>query len=323
MAGVALSVSANALHAASADDALPRYQARAIALPRSAGYVSTDGAVKVVGYNDMRDMLEALTPIFTKAHPGIRFEWDLKGTRFAPAALSAGASAFAPMGAEFTPAQLAEFRRATGEEPLAIRVAHASVDPRALSGPLGIFVHSDNPLAALTLKQVARVFTGEAVRWGELGLTGAWADRPIRIYGVDRNLVLAQVLKAKALDGRDFASEMRGFPQSADVVNRVGQDTSGIGFAAAMRSTTRVRALAIASREGGQAVAPTAESIMAGTYPLDRFLLIYVRRPISPIAREFLRLVLSSEGQAVIAAAPQGYLPLHPGEAAAERAKLD
>ena len=323
LAGLVLSASAAALHAASPDDVLPRYQARVIALPKSAGYLTPDGAVKVTGYNDMREMLEAMSPIFTKAHPGIRFEWDLRGTRFAPAALAAGTSAFAPMGAEFTPSQLAEFRRVTGEEPLAIRVAHASVDPQALSGPLGIFVPSDNPLTALTLAQVARVFTGEAVRWGDLGLTGAWAERPIRTYGVERDRVLAQVLQEKAFDGREFAKEMRGFPQSADVVKKVSEDASGIGFAAAMRTFTGVRALAIAAREGEQAVAPTAEGIMAGTYPLDRFLLIYVRRPISPVAREFLRLVLSSEGQAAIAAAPQGYLPLFPNEAAAERAKLD
>ena len=323
LTGLVLSVSAVTLHAASVDNVLPRYEAHAIALPKSAGYLGTNGAVKVVGYNDMREMLETMTPIFSRAHPGIRFEWDLKGTRFAPAALAAGTSAFAPMGAEFTRSQLADFRRATGAEPLAIRVAHASVNPQALSGPLGIFVHSDNPLTSLTLAQVARVFTGEAVRWGDLGLTGAWADRPIRTYGVERDRVLAQVLQEKALDGREFAKEMRGFPQSADVVKKIGEDASGIGFAAAMRTFAGVRPLAIAAQEGEQAVAPTAASIMAGTYPLDRFLLIYVRRPIPPVAREFLRLVLSSEGQAAIASASQGYLPLRPKEAAAERAKLD
>ena len=136
LAGLALYFGAATLHAASLDDVLPQYQPRVITLPKAAAYLTPDGAVKVVGYNDMREMLEAMTPIFTKVHPGIRFEWDLKGTRFAPAALAAGVSAFAPMGAEFTPSQLADFRRVTGEEPLAVRVAHASVDLRALSGPL-------------------------------------------------------------------------------------------------------------------------------------------------------------------------------------------
>lgn len=311
------------LHAASTDDQLPAYRPNAFMLPPVARYLAADGLVQVVGYNDMSDMLNALALIFTKAHPGVRFAWDLKGTRFAPAALASGASAFAPMGAEFTPGQRAEFRAATGVEPIAIRVAHASLDAKALSGPLAIFVHADNPLAALALGDVARVFTGEVLRWGELGLEGAWADHPIHLYGVDAERVLALYLREKALGGKALAKSMRGFPQSADVVRQVADDKWGIGFAAAIRSSAGVRALALAAHQGGKAVAPTPQAIMSGTYPLDRFLLIHLRRPIPPVAREFLRLVLSREGQAAIAAAPQGYLPLSAREAAIELAKLD
>ena len=318
-----LSVGTSTLHAAVPNEVLPNNQPRVITIPKSTAYLTADGAVRITGYNDMREMLQALGLIFVKTHPGIRFEWDLRGTRFAPAALAAGTSAFAPMGAEFTPAQLADFREKTGEEPMAIRVAHASLDPQALSGPLAIFVHSDNPLTALTLRQVAQIFTGEVTRWGELGLKGDWAGRPIRAYGVERDRVLALLLKDKTFSGREFAKQMRGFPQSADVVRHVAEDVSGIGYAAAMRTVVGVRVLALATREGQAPVAATKQGIMSGAYPLDRFLLIHVRRPIPPIAREFLQLVLSAEGQAVIAAASQGYLPLAPGEVAAERAKLE
>ena len=310
------------LHAASVEDQLPTYRPNALTLPSVARYLAADGAVQVVGYNDMSDMLNALAQIFIKSHPGVRFAWDLKGTRFAPAALASGASAFAPMGAEFTPGQQAEFRAATGVEPIAIRVAHASLDAKALSGPLAIFVHADNPLAALTLNEVARVFTGEVARWGELGLGGAWADQPIHPYGLAAERVLALYLREKALGEKAIAKSMRGFAQSTDVVTQVADDKWGIGFAAAMRSSPGVRALALAAHEGGKAVAPTPEAIMSGAYPLDRFLLIHLRRPIPPVAREFLRLVLSREGQAAIAATPQGYLPLSAREAAIELAKL-
>ena len=318
-----LVVGTSTLHAAIPDEDLPHNQPRVITVPKTAAYLTANGAVTITGYNDMREMLEALGLIFVKTHPGIRFEWDLRGTRFAPAALAAGTSAFAPMGAEFTPAQLADFREKTSEEPLAIRVAHASLNPQALSGPLAIFVHRDNPLSVLTLKQVAQIFTGEVTHWGELGLERDWAERSISTYGVERDRVLALLLKDKTFSGREFAKQMRGFPQSADVVRHVAEDVSGIGFAAAMRTITGVRTLALAMRVGDEPVAPTQAAIMAGTYPLDRHLLIYVRRPILPVARAFLQLVLSAEGQAVIAAASQGYLPLAAGEVAAERAKLE
>ena len=148
-------------YAASVDPALPRYEPRGVEIPASASYVGADGAIVVVGYNDMRDMLEALVPLFAAAHPDIRIRLDLPGTRFAPSALAKGESAFAPMGAEFTPAQLAEYRAAVGADPLEFRVAHASLDPHALSGPLAVFVHRDNPLASVTVDQLRRVYTGE------------------------------------------------------------------------------------------------------------------------------------------------------------------
>jgi phosphate transport system substrate-binding protein len=116
---------------------------------------------------------------------------------------------------------------------------------------------------------------------------------------------------------------MTGYPQSADVVQRVASDRDALGFAAAMRATSDVRIVPIAPQAGGEAIAPTPESITAGRYPLDRFLLIYAPRPLSALVREFMLLVLSEEGQQTVAASPQGYLPLSAPEVAAERAKLE
>jgi phosphate transport system substrate-binding protein len=309
--------------AASVDPALPRYEPRSVEVPQSGALVTADGAILVVGYNDMRDLLEALVARFAETHPGVRFRLDLPGTRFAPAALARGESAFAPMGAEFTPAQLAEYRAAVGVDPLEFRVAHASLNPRALSGPLAIFVHHENPIASLTLDQLKRIYAGEATQWGELGLRGEWAPRSIDTYGVERGTPLALSFQRNAMGGHAFGDSMIGFPQSADVVRKVANDPGAIGFAAAMRAAPGARIVPIAFRAGDEPVALTEESIMAGRYPLDRFLLIYARPPLASPVREFLRLVLAREGQEAVAASPQGYLPLSAQEAALERAKLD
>jgi phosphate transport system substrate-binding protein len=309
--------------AASGDPALPLYQPRPVALPATVSYLDPDGAVVVVGYNDMRDILTPLAARFTATHPSIRIALELPGTRFAPAALASGKSALAPMGAELTPPQLADYRAKVGADPIALRVAHASLDARALSGPLGIFVHRDNPIAALTMAEVGRVFAGEVTRWGQLGATGEWVGRPIHACGLEHTTALAYFIQQAALDGRALSTTMAAFPQSADVVRRVGEDALSIGFAAAMRTNPEVRLVPIAARPGAEAVGPTPESIVDDRYPLDRFLLVYVRPPISPFAREFLRLMLSREGQAAVAASPQGYLPLSAKDAAAERVKLE
>jgi phosphate transport system substrate-binding protein len=309
--------------AASVDPALPWFEPHAVKIPRGASYVGPDGAIAVVGYNDMRELMQGWVARFAAAHGEIRFALDLRGTRFAPAALAAGTSAFAPMGAEFTPSQLADYRAKAGADPIAFRVAHASLDPRALSGPLAILVHGDNPIAALSLEQVSRAFAGEATRWGDLGEEGEWASRPIHLYGVARGSPLALSFEANAMGGRAFATQLTGYPQSADVVQRVASDRFALGFAAAMRATSDVRVVPIAPRTSGEAIAPTRESITAGRYPLDRFLLIYAPRPLTALVREFMRVVLSREGQETVAASSQGYLPLSAPEVAVERAKLE
>jgi len=305
------------------DPALPAYAPQPFALPREAGYIASDGAVVVVGYNDMREMLHAMASTFGAAHQTVRFRFDLPGTRFAPEALAKGLSAFAPMGALFTPSQLEEYRSITGSEPLAVRIAHASLDPRALSGPLAVFVHRDNPIQSLTLAQVAKVFTGEVSHWRELGLSGEWGDRSINAYGLQPGTALAFELQQAVMPNRSFGVRVVGVPQSAEVADKVAADPSAIGFAAAMRVKPEVRAVAIASRDGAKPVLPTCESIIAGRYLLDRYLLIYLARPIPPVAREFVRFALSREGQQAVATSPQRYLPLSASDAAAELGKLE
>lgn len=309
--------------AASVDPALPQYEPQNIEVPEGAAYVAVDGSIVVIGYNDMRDLLDAVVARFTTTHPGVRFRLDLPGTRFAPAALARGESAFAPMGAEFTPTQLAAYRAVVGVDPLEFRVAHASLNPRALSGPLAVFVNRDNPIASLTLHQLRRIYAGEVTRWGELGVGGDWVQRSITAYGVERGTPLALSFQRNAMDGNAFGDSMKGFPQSVDVVRQVANDPTAIGFAAAMRAMPGTRVVPIAAHAGDEPTALTEESITTGRYPLDRFLLIYARRPLASPTREFLRLMLSREGQEIVAASPQGYLPLSAREAALERAKLD
>jgi phosphate transport system substrate-binding protein len=305
------------------DPALPAYKPKPFELPNTARYIAPDGAVVVVGYNDMRGILSAMASTFSATHRRVRFRFDLPGTRFAPTALAKGLSAFAPMGALFTPSQLEDYRSVTGSEPLAVRIAHASLNPRALSGPLAVFVHRDNPIQSLTLAQLAKVFAGEVTHWRELGLGGDWGERGINAYGLQPGTALAFELQQAVMPNRPFGTRVVGVPQSAEVTDKVAVDLSAIGFAAAMRARPGVRALAIAAREGAEPVPLTCESIVTGHYPLDRHLLIYLPRPIPPVAREFVRFALSREGQQAVVASPQRYLPLSARDAAAELAKLE
>ena len=310
-------------HGANVDPALPTYVAAAAPIPRNATWLTSDGTIRIVGYNDMREMFDAFVARYAAAHPGTRFELELTGTRAAPPALAANTSALAPMGAEFTPQQLADYRQATrGETPVEIRIAHASLDPKALSGPLAVFVNADNPLRELTLAQLAQVFSGKATRWRDLGVRGDRADRSIHLYAMEPDTPLALSFYARVLGKTAPAMPIAQVHQSRDLVAHVGADADAIGFAAAMRATDRVHAVALAAKPDEPAVLPTEAAIRSGRYPLDRWLLIYARPPLTAFAREFLTLVLSREGQQIVADTPQRYLPLSADEAARERAKL-
>ena len=284
------------------------------------------GPARIVGYNDMAEMVAGLDRAFEAAHPGVRFQTDLRGTRTGPPALAAGTSVLAPMGAPFSAEELDAYRRQTGADPLVFRIAHASLDPKALSGPLAIFVHPDNPLRQASLSAVARLFTdGGPHSWGELGLKDAWAARPIHLTGLAPQTALALELQARAFPGRPYAAGLE-LRQSEEVVRAVAEDPLALGFAALNRGEGRARPLALSPRAGVPAVAPTAAAVRAGRYPLDRHLLIYARQGVGgrlePLAREYLALALSCEGQAIIASGSLGYLPLNARELKAERARL-
>lgn len=295
----------------------------------SVPYLTANGAISIVGYNDMREMLESLDALFERTDPGTRFLLTLKGTRTAPAALAAGRSLFAPMGAAFSPDELAAYRREVGSDPIAFRIAHDSLDPRARSAPLAIFVPAANPLPRLDFAQLKRIFAagGAELRWGQLGVEGALADRPVHPYGLAASAALGRFMCRHALAGQPFDKQFRGLSESADVVREVGNDPLGIGFAALNRATPAVRIVPLSRRPGERPSPGTRSDLISGRYPLDRYLLIYVRVPprghLDPIARDYLRLALSPEGQRAIASGHLGYLPLGAAEASAERAKLE
>ena len=304
--------------------------ASALAIPADAPFLDSDGRARVIGYNDMDEMLAALSARFSALNPAFRFALDLRSTRSAPPALTAGVSAFAPMGAEFTAEEAARFQARWGHEPLPIRVAHASLRPGALTSPLGVLVHRSNPLRRIRLAEVRRIFveaTGsEPVKtWGEIGMAGSWKRRTINRVGLAETTALGRYLLGGPLSGARFVRDYRRLPQSREVAAAVAADPSAIGLANLSHAGVGTRALVLVD-DSGKAAAPTERAVRQGIYPFDRHLLIYVRRDaqgrVEPLARAFLGFVLSCEGQRIVDSGTRGYLRLNAKEIAAERRKL-
>jgi phosphate transport system substrate-binding protein len=238
------------------------------------------------------------------------------------------------------PSELAAFQARFGHPPTLVPVAGGSFATRGGTHAIAILVNAANPLPGLTLSQLAAVLgqDGRARRWGDLGLTGAWAERPIHVYGMLHqrpsgdppgvvNFVRQRVLQGAPLRA-DIAEQVDrpGEQALAAIVRQVGEDPDGLGYSGFGYATSKVRALPLAEHDGGPYVAGDRRSVAERRYPLSRRVYILVDRPpgapLAPPLRALLDYALSPAGQAAIARDPEGFLPLTPTELAAARRSL-
>ena len=287
----------------------PELDARLPAYERAGGEVS--GALKCVGSDTMNNLVALWAEGFKRSYPSVREAIEGKGSSSGPPALIEGTATFGPMSREWKPSEIDEFKKKFGYPP--------TVLPTAID-MLAVFVHKDNPIESLTLQQVDALFSknrngGLATdirTWGDLGLGGEWKDRPVSLYGRNSASGTYSYFKENALFKGDFKATVKEQPGSSSVVQAIANDRFAIGYSGIGYRTADVRAVPLAVRAGEAAVAAEAENAYAGTYPLSRFLYLSVNyKPgsnLDPLRREFLRYVLSADGQASVL--KDGYLPI-------------
>jgi phosphate transport system substrate-binding protein len=269
------------------------------------------GNLNSIGSDTLNNLMTLWAETFYKFYPNVKIQIEGKGSTTAPPALISGTAQLGPMSRPMRGTEIDEFERRFGYKPTALRVA---VDA------LAVFVNKDNPLRCLSLPQVDAIFSKsrrwgyrEDVRtWGQLGLTGDWAQRPISLYGRNSASGTYGFFKEQALKNGDYKDEVKEQPGSASVVQGVTVDRYAIGYSGIGYATAGVRAVPIAEQEGGRCVEATAANAYAEAYPLARFLYIYVNKapgkPMDPLTREFIKLVMSREGQEVVI--KDGYFPI-------------
>jgi phosphate transport system substrate-binding protein len=205
--------------------------------------------------------------------------------------------------------EIQAFEEKYGYKPTAVPVA---IDA------LAVFVHKDNPIKSLDIEQVDAIFSSTRLcggekdikTWGDLGMTGEWSNKPIQLFG--RNSVSGTYgyFKEEALCKGDFKSNVNEQPGSASVVQSISSTLNAIGYSGIGYKTSSVRAVPLS--KGGEAFEASEENALAGKFPLARFFYVYVNKapnkPLSPIDAEFLKLVLSKQGQEVVV--KDGYIPL-------------
>lgn len=269
------------------------------------------GNLKSVGSDTMNNEMTLWAEGFLKHYPNVQIEIEGKGSSTAPPALVSGTSHFGPMSREMKGKEIDAFEKKYGYKPTGLAT---SIDM------LAVYVNKDNPIECMTLQQVDAVFSktrrgghDKDIRtWGELGLSGEWASRPISLYGRNSASGTYGYYKKNALFGGDYKDEVKEQPGSSSVVQGVASEKGGIGYSGIGYMTADVRAVPLASTPGGKCVGAVPANAYTGEYPLARFLYNYVNKKpgvaLDPLRREFVKYIFSKDGQEDVV--KDGYYPV-------------
>jgi phosphate transport system substrate-binding protein len=301
MAAAGLLLCGTAMAQVQVDDAFPEYKP----------VQGISGDIKSVGSDTLNNLMALWSEGFKKMYPNVNIEIEGKGSSTAPPALIGGTANFGPMSREMKQNEIDEFEAKYGYKPFALPT---SIDM------LAVYVHKDNPIKGLTLAQVDAVFSKTRYRnlavdmktWGQLGLTGEWANLPISLYGRNAASGTYGFFKEVTLAKGDYKDSVKEQPGSSAVVQGVATDKGGVGYSGIGYKTADVRAVALAEKPGEKPVEASPENAYSGDYPLSRFLYVYINyqpdSQLDPLRREFVKYIFSKQGQLDVV--KDGYFPV-------------
>ncbi|HXN21414.1 MAG TPA: substrate-binding domain-containing protein [Candidatus Dormibacteraeota bacterium] len=302
------------------------------------------GTVRSMGSNYFADshLNDYWAEGFHKYHPNVKFQYRSYG---AFAGLLTGLADLTPS-RHITFDELQQFQRVFSHDPVEIAVVTGSYDVPGWNYALAIIVHKDNPIAKLTLQQLDGIFGAqrdggyqgttwhseiarspdENIRtWGKLGLGGEWKDKPIHVYGYNLRYHIPRTFERLVFHGGDMWNEqMHEFANYADasgsivieakqVIDAISNDPSGIGYSTVGYLTPQTKAIDLAAKDGTPYVQLTMDTVRNRTYPLFDEVYFYLNRtpgkPLDPVVKEYLRYILSREGQDAVQRDGK-YLPL-------------
>lgn len=308
------------------------------------------GVIRVSGHGSakipwMRSLLEQWERSFQRFEPGIHLVYAMNGTSSAIPALWAGAADVAILGEEIDPIAVRTFQRVRHYPPSAVDILTGSVDIRNIDYAQMFFVHRSNPLTHISLTELDAIFGEEHRRgapanvrtWAQLGLKGSFATHPITPYGwriddsfglfLEKYLLESSHRWNPALHEFSHINRPDGttYDSGQQALDALAHDPDGLAVSNIRYAGPDVKALALGLTPAGPFYPASRQSLIERTYPLARVIPVVYDRPpgmpIDPRVREFLRFLLSREGQQV-ALDDDRYLPLSLAAAQREQEKL-
>ena len=319
-------------HELKVDPSIPRWQP---------GEVKSEPEeeLAIVGADIMDEVVLEWTKIYRKQYPRLSLTLDLRASGTGVPGLATGKGHLGPVGREAFEKEIKEFTDKFGYRPLEIKVATGSVGSLGKTASSVVLVDKENPLNCISMDQLDAVYSKtrkrgykEVSTWGDLGAGGEWASRPIKLYGlrpvngIEQFVKRVVMLDGEYKDGIEFVKG-KGFTHAFTVAaEEMAKKPGGLTYALLANVTPNVKVLNLSEKTGGECLAPTVANVYPHKYPLSRYVYIYVNKPpgkpIEPKVKEFLKLVLSREGQDVVAK-ERVFIPLLPAVVQEELKKLD
>ena len=322
-------------HNLKVDPATPAWRPAEVPVPDGAKEVE----LNIVGSDTMDELVLGWAKLYRKQFPVISVTEDLRASGAGSPGLVSGKGELAPVAREMFPDEVKAFVDKFGYEPTPIRVATGSVGSLGKTAASVVLVDKDNPIDCVSLPQLDAVYSKtrklgykEVSTWGDLGAKGAWASRAIHLYGLKPVNGIEQYFKMAAMDGGEYKdgiewAKSKGLTHAFTVAAKeMATQPGGLTYAMLANVTPNVKVLKVSANDGGTCHAPTVKNVYEHKYPFSRFVYIYVNKapgkPLDPKVKEFLKVVLSKQGQQVVAD-ERVFIPLQPEVVRDELAKLD
>jgi phosphate transport system substrate-binding protein len=253
------------------------------------------GNITAKGSDTLVILAQKWAETYMGGHPGVTIQVTGGGSGTGFAALQNQTTDLADASRKIKAREIEACIKAFGKRPTEYKVC--------LDG-LSIYVNTDNPINELTIDQLDGLFSGKTRNWKELGGN----DAPVTLYSRENSSGTYEFFKEHVLKGKDFAASAQTMPGTAAVLQSVAKDKNGVGYGGAAYGAG-AKHLLIKKDDASPAIEPTEETVIKGTYPIWRYLYIYVNPALDKgEVAAYLNWIRSDEGQKVVK--DIGYYPL-------------
>jgi phosphate transport system substrate-binding protein len=294
-------------------------------LPVYRPVASLKGELKLIGSNTMSHVASVWADSFRQFYPDVKITIDINGSREAVSSVEEGAAHMGLLSRTISQKEIDEFAKTFGHPPKVLTPCLERI---------AIYVHKDNPIRGMTLKQVDAIFSSTCKRgeaqpirtWGQLGFPGAWKDQPVVAIGRSTDTGSQLFFQEAVLLGGEFRQDLQDQPDNLGLTKAISTDPRGVGFAGISYDSPDIRAVPLALQAEGPFVAIDSPEADAGQYPLVRPLQLVVNhdpaKPLPAVEQEFLKYVFSRLGQEDVIKAGFQTIPAAPAHIALDSVGL-